>query len=202
MNAVDTRRLARLEQVIDRGAQTFYEVGHALMQIRDERLFESAGYPNFESYLQAKPHWHFSRTHVFRLIAAVAVVDNLSPTGRRIPNERQARELAALEPEQQRTVWIETQEPGQPPATAERLRELAGRLLDRMTPEQQRDAVEASEKQIMDRDKERNGQAPVDDLESRLAKIANHIDRLRALVGESGPKRRALEAFARVAMPA
>ena len=90
MNALPERgRLDELEAVIERGMQTFVEVGEALMEIRDGRLYKQ-DYGTFEAY--CKERWGFSRGHGYRLIAAA----ELSPVGDIPPaNERQARELRA-----------------------------------------------------------------------------------------------------------
>ena len=42
LSAVETGRLAALEQTIERGLQTFVEVGTALLEIRDSRLYRQA----------------------------------------------------------------------------------------------------------------------------------------------------------------
>ncbi len=58
----------------------------------------------FEDYCRER--WGMERRHAYRLIDAAGVVSNLCPTGHILPTtERQARELTALEPEQQREVW-------------------------------------------------------------------------------------------------
>lgn len=89
--APSTRRLAELEEVVERGLSTFVEVGNALMEIRDARLYR-ATHPTFEAYCRER--WGFSRSHGYRLIRAAELAE-LSPTGD-IRNERQAR--AILEP--------------------------------------------------------------------------------------------------------
>jgi len=99
----DADTLAAQEGVIARGLQTFYDVGSALATIRDERLYR-ADFGTFEDYCQER--WGISRIHAHRLIGAAEVRDRLLPTGNTLPeNERQARPLAQLPPEDQPAAW-------------------------------------------------------------------------------------------------
>jgi hypothetical protein len=121
-------RLAELEGVIERGLQTFVEVGKALLEIRDSRLYleacDKAGKPygTFEDYCRER--WGMSRIHAFRLIQATEVTENLLPMGNIPTNERVARELVGLPVDEQREVWtqaIENSKSGQPTAQEVRL---------------------------------------------------------------------------------
>ena len=77
---------------MERGLATFVEVGRALAEIRDQRLYR-ASHRTFEEYCHER--WLLSRTRAYRLIDAAAVV---SPIGDGQPpkNEAQARELVPL----------------------------------------------------------------------------------------------------------
>lgn len=103
--AKNTADLERLEGIISRNVQSFYEVGRALMEIRDRGYYRDVlGFETFEGYCKAK--WDFNRAHAYRLMDSSAVVDTVSPNGRQQPmNERQTRPLARLEPQQQREAW-------------------------------------------------------------------------------------------------
>ena len=98
------------EQTIERGLGTFQEVGTALLAIRDKRLYRST-HANYDAYLEER--WGISRRRADQLISAAEVVDNLlrglgtngSQSVTTPANERQARELAALDPETQIVVW-------------------------------------------------------------------------------------------------
>jgi hypothetical protein len=81
--------LERLEGIIARNLQSFYEVGRALMEIRDKGLYRDVlGYQTFEEYCRVK--WDMQRAHAYRLIDSAKVLDVLSPTGDTQPtNERQ-----------------------------------------------------------------------------------------------------------------
>jgi hypothetical protein len=100
--ARNTTELEQLEGVIQKNIGAFYEVGRALMEIRDKGLYRDVlGYDTFEAY--CKGRWDLSRPRAYQLIDAVEVKNNLSTTVD-IP-ERQIRPLAKLQPEQQRTAW-------------------------------------------------------------------------------------------------
>lgn len=96
-------RKAQLEATIERGLQTFVEVGLALMEIREAALYRPA--QTFEEY--CRDRFGMERAHAYRLIDAAVVVENVS-NWRQIKapaNEAQARPLTALEPDQQREAW-------------------------------------------------------------------------------------------------
>jgi hypothetical protein len=54
MPEVGTQKLAELERVMERGLQTFVEVGKALADIRDGELYRGQGYATFEDYCQQR----------------------------------------------------------------------------------------------------------------------------------------------------
>jgi hypothetical protein len=127
---VATRRLAELEAVIEAGLQTFVEVGAALLEIRDGRLYRET-HASFEAYCRER--WNFTGRRGRQLIAA-AEVGTVVP----IENEAQARELAPLldDPDQLRLAWAEALTNGAP--TAAKVREAVERHITReKTPEQQ-----------------------------------------------------------------
>ena len=101
----EQKKLAELESTIEAGLKSFYDVGTALMAIRDRHLYSDV-HTTFEGYCKKK--WGFARAHAYRLIGSAKVVDNLSPMGD-IPapsSERVARELAEIEDEtKQADVW-------------------------------------------------------------------------------------------------
>lgn len=130
----EARRLKHCEKVIERGLETFYEVGNALAEIRESRLYRIS-FGSFEDYCRER--WNMSRFYAHRLIDAAQVVDNLLPMGNIVPNcERQAREIAKFEPELQKAVWhmvIETaptDDEGQPRITEGHIRALKNVLTE------------------------------------------------------------------------
>jgi len=97
--------LERCEGIIERGLPVFFEVGAALLRVRDLRLYRGS-YATFEDYCQAR--WGFSKTYANNLIAATSVRNNLTTiVVKTLPtNEAQTRPLAKLKtPEQQQQAW-------------------------------------------------------------------------------------------------
>lgn len=118
LSTTDHRGLADHEAVIERGMNTFIEVGNALLAIREERLYRD-GHATFEDYCRER--WGFGRDYADRMIAAAAIVPTIVSTGLPAPtNEGQARELARVPEEDRADVWRETVErtDGKPTAAA------------------------------------------------------------------------------------
>lgn len=80
--------LAKAEATIERGLATFMEVGAALGQIRDGKLYREQ-HDSFESY--CRDRWNFTARRANQLMDA-AEIGTMVP----ILNERQARELTPL----------------------------------------------------------------------------------------------------------
>jgi hypothetical protein len=103
----DKQELERLEGVIRKNFGAFYEVGRALIEIRDNELYlmkEGGKYQTFEAY--CKGAWDMSKGHAYRLIDSANVIDAVSPIGDIKPTtESQARPLARLDPDQQCEAW-------------------------------------------------------------------------------------------------
>lgn len=114
--------MERLEEVISRNQQSFYEIGIALAEIRDKKLYRDvAGFATFEEYCKRK--WDFSGNYARRLIASSAATDNIKnvPMGTFPTVERQVRPLTKLEPDQQVIAWqkaIDITPPGKNPTAA------------------------------------------------------------------------------------
>lgn len=120
-------QLVALEAIIERGLETFVEVGEALRKIRDRRLYRDH-HATFEDYCRER--WGMSRRHANRTIEATDVAGVLGPMGPIPQTERQARELAPLKaaPEKMAAAWREASADGAP--TAEKVREAVGRRMD------------------------------------------------------------------------
>jgi hypothetical protein len=85
-------RLLHLESIIESGQGGFYQIGKALREVRDDRLYRKLLFNSFDSYL--KNRWDMGRSQAYRLIEASRVIDNLSPIGDILPeNEAQLRPL-------------------------------------------------------------------------------------------------------------
>lgn len=94
--------------MIERGLNTFVEVGTALLTIRDKRLYRDGfeTFATFEEYCEKR--WGLKKSHAYEIMEASKVVTNLKSSAiAELPtNEAQARPLTALkEPEQQQKVW-------------------------------------------------------------------------------------------------
>lgn len=102
LTSTEQKTLTELETTIERNLQSFYEIGIALMKIRDERLYRK-DYETFEAYCQKR--WQFQRNYANKLIASAGVVQNIG-MGTIVPKtESQARPLTKLPPEKQAEVW-------------------------------------------------------------------------------------------------
>ena len=108
LTASESNALTEHEAVIERGIQTFYEVGIALADIRDRKLYR-AEHGTFEDYCQQR--WQMSKAHAYRMIDAAEVVSPIGDSGLPLPaNEGQARELGRVPEAERATVWAETVE--------------------------------------------------------------------------------------------
>lgn len=168
-------------------------INGGLTSVRQEILslyrregWRALGYAGFLEC--ARSEFDLSRSHLYRQLKAVEVEVNisLSPRGDRqvdLP-EKHARELAPLEPEAQRRVYQEATRGG--PATAQRIRELAQRELQKTEAERQLEEAERSEERIRAEYQARGGksrptlasQRPLKDKATVLAnKIALLLER-------------------------
>jgi hypothetical protein len=76
---MEREELGQLEAVIERGQQTFVQVGQALAAIRDRRGYRHAGFATFERYLQQR--WGWCRQRGYQLMQAAEVVTDLAGAG-------------------------------------------------------------------------------------------------------------------------
>ena len=108
LTAAETDRLVELEQAVDRGLQTFVEVGQALAEIRARMLYR-ASHGTFERYCRER--WGFTRQRAVQFMDAAAVTTVVVKAGLPAPtNEAQARELVPLRrrPDELETAWRDT----------------------------------------------------------------------------------------------
>lgn len=104
----ETKALARCEQTIHRGLSTFCDVGRALLEIRDGRLYRDS-HATFEAYCSER--WEFSRQRAYQLIGAAQTVDAMSTRVDTPPTtERQIRPLLTVPEDQRADVWCEVVE--------------------------------------------------------------------------------------------
>lgn len=102
LTEAESAELTALETTIERGLQTFWEVGEALFTIRDKRLYR-ATHATFDAYCRER--WQMSKTQANRLIGAADVAKDLAPIGVIPSSESVARPLVSLPPEQRQEVW-------------------------------------------------------------------------------------------------
>jgi hypothetical protein len=100
----ESKRLIALEETIKQGLDTFVEVGEALLEIRDSRLYRIE-HSTFENYCREK--WGMTHDFARKLIRGSEVVNNLKTnTIVLVPaSESQARPLTKLPPEDQPKAW-------------------------------------------------------------------------------------------------
>lgn len=110
LSVFERAKLENYECIIEDGLQTCFDVGRALLAIRDEKLYRIT-HKTFEEYCQEK--WNLSRPHAYRMIESAEVIQNVSQGRQSEPlpaNERQARPLAKLQPAEQADAWQEAVE--------------------------------------------------------------------------------------------
>jgi hypothetical protein len=102
--------LTRLEAVIAKGLETFFEVGSALLDIRDKRLYRQS-HSTFGDYCRAR--WSMSRSRANQLIDSVDVINDLRMSTivdiESLPKtENVVRPLVNLTTEDRQAVWAES----------------------------------------------------------------------------------------------
>jgi hypothetical protein len=127
--AQEATRLVELEGIIGGGIRAFYEVGRALMEIRESRLYR-ATHGSFQDY--CRDRWGLSRPEAYRAIDSARVVEVLSPIGDAPANEGQARLRLHPRPFAQAArvpVWRELRAEHGDGVTAAKVRQVVARRL-------------------------------------------------------------------------
>lgn len=102
LTADEAQQLEGCEEIIENGLNIWYQVGEALLHIRDSKLYRST-HKTFEDYCQDR--WSMDRRYANRLISASNAVTNLGSMDPMPENERQVRPLTSLAPDEQQLVW-------------------------------------------------------------------------------------------------
>lgn len=111
----DDQRLADLERTITRGKKTFVDVGLALAEIRDMRLYRRE-YGSFSEYCRQK--WGWSKSYAYDIIQSAEVVKQLPEKVSAIADtESKVRELRKA-PVEQRAAILEAVAAEGKPVTA------------------------------------------------------------------------------------
>lgn len=128
LNVIERGELRKAETAIDKGQQTFLEVGNALAAIRDGKLYRET-HKTFDAYCGER--WKFTRQRAQQLIEAAVVVEELSTMVDKITTERQARELARVPEDQRESVLDLAEEKADgKPVTAAAIRQAAAEVLE------------------------------------------------------------------------
>jgi hypothetical protein len=117
----ETRSLPELEAVIERGLATFVDVGTALLEIREGRLYRDS-HSTFEDYCRER--WGFSDRRARYLMTAAEIVTEIGTTVPVPTNERQVRELARIPADQRAEVWQRVVSEHGERVTAQHIREV------------------------------------------------------------------------------
>ena len=109
------------ERRVSEGLERFRDVGLALASIRDNRLYR-ATHATFEDYCRER--WQWSRQRAHQMIECAEVAASLPGDCQPlVDNERQARELAKVEPEKRAEVLAKAAQAG--PVTAKAIKQAA-----------------------------------------------------------------------------
>jgi transcription antitermination factor NusG len=101
----ESRDLIALEKIVAKGLQTFVEVGAALAEIRDRKLYKIE-HATFADYCKVK--WKMSDRRARQLMDSAEVVGGLAESGTIVPKtESQARPLTQLPPAQRAEAYQE-----------------------------------------------------------------------------------------------
>ena len=98
LSVVEQSELSRLESIIEKNLQSFYDVGMALTKIRDQRLYREK-HETFQEY--CKYQWDISRPRAYQLIGAAEVQNNLSTVVDKLLPERILRPLTSVSSDKQ-----------------------------------------------------------------------------------------------------
>ena len=104
---IEDRR--RIEATLAHGLKSFIEVGNALQEMRDRKLYRNT-HGTFEDY--CREQWGMARRTAYQFIEAATVVENVRNCAQIEPpiNEAQTRPLTGLPPSEQIAVWQEAVE--------------------------------------------------------------------------------------------
>jgi hypothetical protein len=106
----EAKRLVTLEKTISKGEKSFIEVGNALLEIRDTKLYRE-NHNNFEDYCLDK--WGWGRQRGYELIYAAQVVDELPENViKKITNSGQAKALSKVPKKEREAVIRQAEKSG------------------------------------------------------------------------------------------
>lgn len=152
----DRLRLEACESVIAKGYQTYIEIGEALKEIRDLKLYRVT-HPTLEAY--GEERWGMKRQRVYDFIEAASTVQNVRLTDKLyttnlvnslsvLPDKTAALELAKLPDAEQAKAWDQVIEETDGKPTVKATREVVERSKPKPTKfvrERQQPTVEAED---------------------------------------------------------
>jgi hypothetical protein len=118
LSSNESARLAELEPIIQRGLKHFTEVGAALQEIRENRLYRQT-HLTFEDYVEKR--WGLKVRRAYQLCEAAGVVRQIGDVqnfAQSPLNESQARALAKVKPEERVAVLMAVSAKGKVTAQA------------------------------------------------------------------------------------
>lgn len=127
LTILEESQLAKCERAIEKGLRSFVDVGNALLEIRESRLYR-AEFETFEAYCATK--WKLKRQRAYELMEATEITERLSEISDTKPKESHAAKLKPLPPEEQPAAWqeaVDTAPEGKP--TAKHVAEVVARRI-------------------------------------------------------------------------
>ena len=101
---IEALRRNELEKIIKKGFVPFMEMGFALAEIKEKKLYRDL-YATFEEYCKEK--WGFSRTYSYYVIKGSEAIKSLPQhTFTRVNTEKQARAVSKVRPEKRNDVVL------------------------------------------------------------------------------------------------
>jgi hypothetical protein len=120
ISITECKRLTQLEKIIKSGQQTFVEVGEALTEIRDKKLYRS-DHKTFTEYCEQVWGWSASRARQLSIASETAKALPM------VTNERAARALSKVPPPKRKGIVAAIVQSGQK-VTAQAVAKLAPKL--------------------------------------------------------------------------
>jgi len=199
LSVQESLRLDQLEGIIVKNFRTFVEVGQALAEIQERKLYRVKAM-TFKKY--CKELFDIAESRTYELIGAAGVIENLRHGGvfgedeDFMPvNERQIRPMTKLKPEQQVSVWkaaVESAPNGKVTANHVKkvVKEYLGEKIKTTVARKQRDSVVSCSAEFSEAFRVFSEQVvkerEADYRHTSRSFIINALDSLRANIAEDG----------------
>ncbi|MDE2100104.1 MAG: hypothetical protein KGL39_22810 [Patescibacteria group bacterium] len=116
----ESTRFSHLDKVIERGKKAFVEVGLALMEIKDAKLYREK-FKTFDEYCTSRG---ITKQHAYRLIEAAPVAQSEV----KVTSQNAANALAKVPPPYRKQVVEEAEALGEGEVTAKNIKEVARKI--------------------------------------------------------------------------